>query len=91
MTTPGPDKPHNTGGEEDRAMYKEVIEFQAKLRAQPGDSERYGLKDGANFPVKMTRLISGIRSSLIVSLHSPKLANAGVKTRFSIINGLTAV
>ena len=42
MTTPVPDKPPNTGGEEDGAMYKEVMEFQAKLRAQPGDRERYG-------------------------------------------------
>ena len=24
-------------------MYKEVMEFQAKLHAQPGDRERYGL------------------------------------------------
>lgn len=37
MTTPGHDKPPNTGGDEDGAMSRDVMEFQTKLRAQPGD------------------------------------------------------
>ena len=43
MTTPGPNKPPNTAGEEDEAMFREVMEFQVNFCNQPGDNGNYQL------------------------------------------------